>query len=124
MYRIQWRRGVSRKLLAASAHAESAPLIDILDALSTIESLLHNEPEFVGESRNAVEQLLIVEPISVVYKIDHRRRIVHVLRAKVRFPRFKRGHPGIRRGQSERSRAKNLSLRDRSFGRRASLSMT
>jgi hypothetical protein len=79
MYRIQWRRGVSRKLLNATAKAESAPLTDILAAMSTIESLLHNEPEFVGESRNADERLLIVEPISVVYKIEHRRRIVHVL---------------------------------------------
>jgi hypothetical protein len=25
-----------------------------------------------------------VEPLSVVYKIDYRRRVVHVLRAKVR----------------------------------------
>jgi hypothetical protein len=78
---------VSRKLLAASAKAESAPLTDILAAMSIIESLLQNEPEFVGESRDAEERLLIVEPITVVYKIDHRRRIVHVRRAKVR--RFK-----------------------------------
>lgn len=84
MYSIRWRRAVSRKLLAASAKAESAPLTDILAAMSKIESLLHNEPEFVGESRDADERLLIVEPLSVLYKIDHRRRIVHVLRAQVR----------------------------------------
>lgn len=84
MYRIQWRRGVSRKLLAASAKAESASLNDILAAMSKVESLLHNEPEFVGESRDADERLLIVEPLSVVYKIDYRRRIVQVLRARVR----------------------------------------
>ena len=84
MYRIHWRKAVSRKLLAASAKAESSPLTDILNAMSEVESLLHNEPEFVGESRNVDERLLIVEPLSVIYKIDHRRRIVHVLRAKVR----------------------------------------
>jgi hypothetical protein len=84
MYRIQWRRAVSRKLLAASAKAESVPLTDILTAMTNIESLLHNEPEFVGESRDAGERLLIVEPLSIVYKIDYRRRVVHVLRAKVR----------------------------------------
>jgi hypothetical protein len=84
MYRIQWRRAVSRKLLAASAKAESTPLTEILAAMSNIESQLQNEPEFVGESRDAGERLLIVEPISVIYKIDHLRRVVHVLRAKVR----------------------------------------
>ena len=54
--------------------------------MSRIESLLRNEPEFVGESRQADERLLIVEPLSVIYKINHRKRIVHVLRAKVRRP--------------------------------------
>ena len=84
MYRIRWRRAVSRKLLAASANAESTQLTDILAAMSNIESLLQNEPEFVGESRDAEERLLIVQPLSVVYKIDHRRRVVHILRVKVR----------------------------------------
>jgi hypothetical protein len=84
MYRIHWRKAVSRKLLAASAKEESTLLTDILNAMSKVESLLHNEPEFVGESRDADERLLIVEPISVIYKIDYRRRIVHVIRAKVR----------------------------------------
>lgn len=84
MYGIRWRRGVSRRLLAACAKAESEKLTDILSAMSTIESLLKNEPEFVGESRNAGERVLIVEPLSVIYRIDHRQRIVHVLRANVR----------------------------------------
>jgi hypothetical protein len=83
MYRIRWRRALSRKLLAASAEAESAQLTDILAAMSNIESLLQNEPKFVGESRDAEKRLLIVEPLSVVYRIDYRQRIVHVLRAKV-----------------------------------------
>lgn len=87
MYRIRWRRAVSRKLLAASAEAESARLTDILAAMSNIESLLQNEPEFVGESRDRDKRLLIVEPLSVVYKIDHRRRIVHVVRARIRRPK-------------------------------------
>jgi hypothetical protein len=55
--------------------------------MSKIESLLHNEPEFVGESRSGEERVLIVEPLSVIYKIDYRRRTVHVLRAKVRHPK-------------------------------------
>jgi hypothetical protein len=84
MYRIRWRKAVSRKLLAASAKAESTPLTDILAAMSKIESMLHNEPEFVGESRDAEERLLIVGPLSVIYKIDYRKRVVHVVRAKVR----------------------------------------
>jgi hypothetical protein len=57
MYRIRWRRAASRKLLAASAKAESAPLTAILRAMADAESLLQNEPKFVGESRNDDERL-------------------------------------------------------------------
>jgi hypothetical protein len=59
-------------------------LTAILHAMANLEFFLCNEPEFVGESREAEERLLIVEPLSVVYKIDHRRRIVHILRVRVR----------------------------------------
>jgi hypothetical protein len=55
--------------------------------MSDVESLLQNEPEFVGESRASNERLVIIEPLSIVYEIDHRRRIVHVLRVKVRCPK-------------------------------------
>ena len=73
MYRIQWRRGVSRKLLEASAKAESDPLTDILGAMSTIESLLHNEPEFVGESRTGEERLAagLLSILCVNQKLNH-----------------------------------------------------
>jgi len=50
--------------------------------MADIESSLQNEPEFVGESREAGERLLIIKPLSVVYKIDHRRRVVHIIRAR------------------------------------------
>jgi hypothetical protein len=84
MYRIRWRRAVSRKLLAASAKANSDLQSAIFVAMADIESSLRNEPEFVGESRESEERLLIVKPLSVVYKIDHRRRVVHIIRARVR----------------------------------------
>ncbi len=84
MFRIRWPKSVDRKLLDATAKADPPLATAILAAISNVESLLQNEPEFVGESRDADERLLIVEPLSVVYEIDHRRRIVHVLRAKVR----------------------------------------
>jgi hypothetical protein len=84
MYRIRWRRAVSRKLLAACAKGNSDLQSAILGAMADIESSLRNEPEFVGESREAEERLLIVKPLSVVYQIDHRRRVVHITRARVR----------------------------------------
>ena len=84
MFRIRWPKTVSRKLLAESAKVDSVLLTAILDAMSDVESLLQNEPEFVGESRDANKRLLIVEPLSVRYKIDHRRRVVHILGARVR----------------------------------------
>jgi hypothetical protein len=83
MFRIRWPKSVSRKLLAAIAKGNSDLQTGILAAMGGIESSLRNEPEFVGESRGADERLLIVEPLSVVYKIDHRRRMVQIRRIRV-----------------------------------------
>jgi glycine cleavage system H lipoate-binding protein len=78
--------GGEPKTLAASAKANSDLQSAILGAMADVESSLQNEPEFVGESREAEKRLLIVEPLSVIYKIDHRQRVVHILRASVRRP--------------------------------------
>jgi hypothetical protein len=87
MYHIRWRKSVSRKLLDECAKADSFMLTAILDAMADVEFFLRNEPEFVGESREAETRMLIVEPLSVVYKIDHRRRVVRIIRARVRRPK-------------------------------------
>lgn len=84
MCHIRWRKSVSRKLLDECAKADSAMLMAILDSMAEVEFFLCNEPEFVGESREGEKRLLIVEPLSVEYKIDHRRRFVHIIRARVR----------------------------------------
>lgn len=52
--------------------------------MAEVEFALQNEPEFVGESREAGKRLLIVDPLFVTYKIDSRRRIVKVLRVRIR----------------------------------------
>jgi hypothetical protein len=83
MFRIRWPKSVNRKLLDASAKADSPKLSAILAAMAEIEWLLQNEPEFVGESRDADKRLLIVDPLAVTYKIDSRRRIVKILRVKI-----------------------------------------
>ena len=80
MFRIRWPKSVNRKLLAESAKADSDLLTAILAAMSVVESLLHNEPEFVGESRDADMRLLVVNPLSVTYKIDSRNRTVKIVR--------------------------------------------
>jgi hypothetical protein len=87
MYRIRWPKSVNRKLLDASAKANAPNLTAILTAMSEVESILQNDPEFVGESRDADKRVLIVDPLFVTYKIDSRRRIVKILR--VRLPRIK-----------------------------------
>ena len=84
MFRIRWRKPVSQKLLDECAKADATMLTAILDAMADVEFFLCNEPEFVGESRESEHRLLIVEPLSVLYKIDHRKRVVRILRAKVR----------------------------------------
>jgi hypothetical protein len=83
MFRIRWPKSVNRELLDASAKADSPRLIAILAALSEVETLLENEPEFAGESRDAQTRLLIVDPLGVTYKVDSRRRIVKVLRVRI-----------------------------------------
>jgi hypothetical protein len=84
MFRIHWPKSANRKLLRASAAADEPSLTAILTAMADVEALLRNEPEFVGESRDLSKRLLVVEPLSVVYKIDHRRRVVRVLRVRIR----------------------------------------
>jgi hypothetical protein len=84
MFHIRWRKSVSRKLLDECAKADVSILTAILDAMANVEVLLRNEPEFIGESRDVGKRLLVVDPLSVVYKIDHRRRTVHIIGAKVR----------------------------------------
>jgi hypothetical protein len=84
MFHIRWQKSVSRKLLGECAKVDSSLLTAILDAMADIESSLRNEPEFVGESREAGKRLVVVEPLSVAYTIDHRRRAVHIIGARVR----------------------------------------
>ncbi len=83
MFRIRWPKSVNQKLLEASAKADATELTAILTAMAKVESMLHNEPEFVGESRDADRRFLIVNPLLVTYKIDSRRRVVKVLRVRV-----------------------------------------
>jgi hypothetical protein len=52
MFRIRWRKSVSRKSLDECAKADSPLLNEILDAMADVESILRNEPEFVGKSRD------------------------------------------------------------------------
>lgn len=83
MFRIRWPKSVNRQLLEASAKADGPALTALLAAMADIESQLHNEPEFVGESRDAGQRVLIVDPLSVTYKIDSRRRIVKIVRVRI-----------------------------------------
>jgi len=83
MFRIRWRKAVSRKLLDACAKADGARLRAILDAMAHVESSLGDEPEFVGESRSRGERVLLIEPVTVTYKIAHRNRRVHIVRVNL-----------------------------------------
>jgi hypothetical protein len=67
-----------------NAHELTHPSRDrILHAMGEIEAMLRDQPEFVGESREANKRMLIVSPLSVTYRIDYRKRIVHILTARV-----------------------------------------
>jgi hypothetical protein len=84
MFSIRWQKSVSRKLLDECARVEPTLLTEILNSMAEAESFLRNEPEFVGESRENGKRLLIVEPLSVTYRVDQKRRVVHVVAARVR----------------------------------------
>jgi hypothetical protein len=83
MFRIRWPKSVNRKLLDATAKAEEPRLSSLLTAISEVELRLQNEPEFVGESRDADKRILIVGPLYVTYRIDSRNRIVKILRVRI-----------------------------------------
>jgi hypothetical protein len=74
---------VSLRLLDECAKADSSLRTGILDAMADVESTLHNEPEFAGESREPGKRFLIVDPLSVMYKVDHRKRTVVIVDAWV-----------------------------------------
>jgi hypothetical protein len=86
MFQIRWRKSVSRRLLDECSKAEESLLTAILAAMSDVEFFLQNDPEFVGESRDADNRVLIIEPLCVTYKVNHRQRRVVIVRAKVRHP--------------------------------------
>ena len=83
MFRIRWPKSVNRKLIDATAKAKGPRLSALLTAMSEVESMLQNEPEFVGESRDADKRILIVDPLYVTYRIDSRNRIVKILRVRI-----------------------------------------
>lgn len=83
MYKLRWRKSVSRKLLDRCARAQQ-PLRDaILNAMAEAEELLRNEPEFAGESRDEGRRFVIVSPLSITYRIDHRSRTVFVIHVRI-----------------------------------------
>jgi len=84
MFRVRWQQSVSLKLLDECSKADSSLLNAILNAMAEIESTLQNEPEFAGESRESGRRFLIVDPLSVRYRIDNRNRIVLIIGAWVR----------------------------------------
>jgi hypothetical protein len=68
MYKLRWRKSVSRKLLDRCARAEQ-PLRDaILNAMAETEKILRDEPEFAGESRDEGKRVLIVSPLWLLTK--------------------------------------------------------
>lgn len=83
MYGLRWRKSVSLALLDRCARADQTLRDAILDAMAQIESALRNDPEFVGESRDAGKRVLIIGPLSVTYRIDPRRRLVYIVGATV-----------------------------------------
>jgi hypothetical protein len=83
MFRLRWQKSVSHRLLDECAKADPSLLSAVLAAMAEVESTLQNEPEFAGESRDSGNRVLIVDPLSVKYKVDNRNRIVFIVGAWV-----------------------------------------
>jgi hypothetical protein len=83
MYKIHWRKSVSRSLLDRCARADQLLRDAILGAMENVEEILRDEPEFAGESRDTGKRFLIVKPLSITYKVDHRSRTVIVVDVRV-----------------------------------------
>jgi len=83
MYKLHWRKSVSRSLLDECARADKLLRDAILEAMAEVEEILHDEPEFAGESRDPGKRFLIVKPLSITYKIDHRSRTVLVVDVRI-----------------------------------------
>jgi hypothetical protein len=83
MYKLRWRKSVSRKSLDRCSRAEQSLRDAILDAMAEVEENLRNEPEFAGESRDEGKRFLIVKPLTITYKLDANTRTVTIIQASV-----------------------------------------
>jgi hypothetical protein len=83
MYRLRWLKSVSRDLLHATAIADSQVADRILLVMGEVESILANDPETAGKSREPGTRFLIVSPLSITYKLNAKERIVKIVRATV-----------------------------------------
>lgn len=58
----------------------------VLRSVFRIEALLEYFPDQVGESREALDRVLIDRPLTVYYEIDHQEKVVRVFRLLAKLP--------------------------------------
>jgi hypothetical protein len=83
MYRVKWPDSVTRDLLEAVAKSGPKLANRILAAMSEVESILENDPDIAGESREKGKRFLIQLPLAVTFAIDARKREVRIVHVRV-----------------------------------------
>jgi hypothetical protein len=79
MYQLRWEESVSRQLLQATAASDPDETDRILTAMADVEALLAEDPDIAGESRQPGTRLLIVPPLTVVFRVNARLREVLII---------------------------------------------
>jgi hypothetical protein len=84
-FRAVWGRSVIERHVATfvvQAMERGHDVTAITDAMNEIDRILGADPAVAGESRDDLERVLIVSPLSVDFEVHDEEQLVYVLRAR------------------------------------------
>lgn len=83
MYKVSWEEEATKEMLAQTAAADPAHQQSVIEASLEVERLLSDKPDQIGESRELGSRVLIVQPLTIVYHINHFEQEVFVTSIRV-----------------------------------------
>jgi plasmid stabilization system protein ParE len=78
MFTVRWKR-IARDRLA-ELWMQASDRSAVTAAANRIDVLLQFDPDNQGESRDRGRRLLVEPPLGVIFRVNHQKRIVYVLR--------------------------------------------
>jgi hypothetical protein len=87
-YRVEWIKTATTQLMDAWEHASYFEQLAIVAASEQIEGRLGDAADLIGESReNPLFRVVIVDPVTVEYRISPDENLVRVFSIRIRVKR-------------------------------------